>query len=377
MSKFVRTKKHPDRDLFLKTYTKSAFYKKQWDEETINARGHVYDGEGNPLATPMPKIFNLDEHATTSRRAVVERIVADKEERLRIDLKLNGHLAILFHDGEGWRNITKGSFEHEFIEPDRELMRQVGFTDDVLAELPVHWTLMFEIVGDHDPHLLTEATKDIFGGERAILLGVNSRISGKPITCYEEYLRSLGCIIYDISVPLASFMEMWEIDATSELEVSELLDRLLDLQNIEGHIIFDPVDNFRVKLKTHWFIRERYKFQFNHERTRNIFLKHLDTDLAFDKIPEELHDAYNRILDAFEEYCDKTSFNAMEYLQLVFGSCRTKDSAKLVIDEAPNLSDDEKELLRLYMDVETEEYEEKVKTMFANAVESFSLVDLT
>jgi len=83
-------------------YTPACVYDRQWNEITLLARGLVLDvARVALLATPFPKFFNLNERPE------------DRIPQLPFEIfeKLDGSLIILFHDGEGWRTATRGSFD--------------------------------------------------------------------------------------------------------------------------------------------------------------------------------------------------------------------------------------------------------------------------
>lgn len=373
---FVRTKKHPDKNIYQKCYTKKAFYKRHWTEETIHSRGHVFDEYGSPLAIPMPKLFNIDEHESTSRDEVIRRIMEDEDRQLEMHVKLNGHLSILFHDGDDWINTTRGSFEHEFIGPDRELIEKAGFNEDTLEKLPKTWTFMFEIIGEHDRHLLTDTTIKFFDGPIAALLGVNDRETGASIHTADLLdIDKFGCDLRSLFLyeSVRDAMDM-HYDAITEENVSDFLDMLLGGEETEGFVIFDPVDNWRVKLKTYWFIRNRYLFQFNHEKTKNIFLQHLDTEEAFNKIPEELYPQYEALLDAYEIFFDKSIENAMDYLMAAFDCYKQVETVETFIRATEDLLEEEKAIILLYMH-DNESYEQRTRAVFVERAESLSLVE--
>jgi hypothetical protein len=368
MTSFVNVKEHEEKDLFIHTYKKKAFYKKHWTEETINARGHVYNREGNLLSCPFPKFFNMDETKLTSRSAWVERI-KEHPSNIILDTKWNGHLSILFNDGDEWINTTKGSFDHEWIGADRDLIEKAGFTDAVLECLPPEWTFMFEIISYYDPHLMTSRYMQT-GGDRAVLIGVNDRISQLPV---ERSLLIAACDEMGIKAPsdYTTIEEVMETIKTDDPGV--VIDYLFGLQDTEGFILHDLTDHFRVKIKTDWFVKNRYLYQFGHDKTKKIFLEHYDSDTAYEIIPEELYDAYETIMDDCEEFLDAAYCSLMEILQVGFASYKTKEATYAWVKQHGQLHHRDKESLLMYAEGD-DNLDYYLRESFAESYGDLSLV---
>lgn len=89
-----------DGPLRLYIYSHRCVYDGLWDDVSVLARGLVLDREARRVcATPFPKFFNYGERGT-----------ALPDEPFEAYEKVDGSLAIVFHDGTRWRVVTKGSF---------------------------------------------------------------------------------------------------------------------------------------------------------------------------------------------------------------------------------------------------------------------------
>lgn len=296
MADLIREVQNEELGLVLRKYTKRVFYKKLWNADTENARGHVTDLNGNPIASPFNKFFNLDENVKTSREAAIVEL-DERGYQMYRDTKWNGHLSIMYKHKGLLLNHTSGTFDHPFNKDDRRIIEATGFNE---INVPESWTLMFEIIGNHDKHVMTDRHIAELGGERAILLGVHSA-DGRPIHRNEYMAHFIKHGVTELStfgkrVRVAD--EMRDMGVTA----SEYLDFLLNQSFVEGSILYNPVTQWRVKLKTKWFIKARYLKQFSHERVQTLWLKHYDSGAAYDKIPEELHAEYKDICDGFEIY---------------------------------------------------------------------------
>ncbi|GDX80072.1 hypothetical protein LBMAG42_18830 [Deltaproteobacteria bacterium] len=92
--------------LSLYVYTNRCVYDAMWDDVSVLARGLVLDHEAAVVrATPFPKFFNFGERGAGPDAASLPNEPFEAYE------KLDGSLAILFFDGEGWRVVTKGAFD--------------------------------------------------------------------------------------------------------------------------------------------------------------------------------------------------------------------------------------------------------------------------
>lgn len=298
----VVEKSHKELPLTLKVYSKRSFYKAQWNMENINARGHVYH-EGEPVSSPFPKFFNLGENEFSSRSLVkksIQEMVSDGLD-IFIDKKWNGHLSIVFGFDGKYYNHTKGTFHHVYNARDRKLMRSRGFTDELFSQFPKGTTFMFEVIDSEEPHLMTKTHLAEIGGDGVVLLGIND-VYGNAIRV-GDYLPIL------IKNGVTDLRVINEVHSQSILDLcslmggmtyDELFDYLLDQKGTEGWILKEPVTGFRIKLKTKWFVKERYKFQFDHERVSKIFIDLFDSPEAYDKIPEELHSRYDKKIEGYE-----------------------------------------------------------------------------
>lgn len=103
---YVTRKAHPELPLSLYTYTRAAQYERVWNEATTRCRGLVADDTtGAIVALPLPKFFNVGEHASGQPYAP-----ALPEEPFEVYDKVDGSLAVVFHYADRWRVASKGSF---------------------------------------------------------------------------------------------------------------------------------------------------------------------------------------------------------------------------------------------------------------------------
>jgi RNA ligase len=92
---------HPTLPLIIWNYSQTTQYEGKWDEVTLQCRGLVTDTDGNVVARPFKKFFNMEEgkHTPTSEFDVYE--------------KMDGSLIIIFWYEGGWVVASRGSFTSE------------------------------------------------------------------------------------------------------------------------------------------------------------------------------------------------------------------------------------------------------------------------
>jgi RNA ligase len=78
---------HPSLPLSIYNYSRECQYNSQWDDITLNCRGLVLDNEGNVVAKPFPKFFNMEELMDTDI----------PNESFEVFEKMDGSLGIFFY----------------------------------------------------------------------------------------------------------------------------------------------------------------------------------------------------------------------------------------------------------------------------------------
>jgi RNA ligase len=100
----VIVRKHPSAELYILNYAQTVQYNGLWDEHTLACRGLILDAEGQVVARPFPKFFNLDEYGP-EWTPPAEPFVAYE--------KLDGSLGILYWLDDEAHIATRGSFASE------------------------------------------------------------------------------------------------------------------------------------------------------------------------------------------------------------------------------------------------------------------------
>jgi hypothetical protein len=121
---------HPTLPLTVYNYSQSTQYEQHWDEVTLQCRGLVMDDNGNIVARPFRKFFNIEENKHTAT------------ESFEVYEKMDGSLGIMFfYEGE-WIFASRGSFTSEQALKFKEIFMNKYKT----SHLTITNTYLFEII---------------------------------------------------------------------------------------------------------------------------------------------------------------------------------------------------------------------------------------
>lgn len=146
---------HPTLPLTIWNYTPTVQYGqvndryKLWDDVTIQTRGLVTDNEGNVVARPFKKFFNVEEQRFTPTK------------QFDVYEKMDGSLGILFNYKGEWVMATRGSFTSEQSVKGFELLQKYEYN-----KLNKSYTYLFEIIYSKNRIVLNYDFEDL------VLLGV-------------------------------------------------------------------------------------------------------------------------------------------------------------------------------------------------------------
>ena len=140
---------HPSLPLTIWNYTEKVQYENLWDEVTLMCRGLVTDNEGNIVATPFHKFFNIEEGKF------------EPTEKFEVYEKMDGSLGIVFWYRGQWVVATRGSFTSDQAIKAREILKK--YNTDIMFR---HLTFCFEIIYPENRIVLDYGTD-----EKLVLLG--------------------------------------------------------------------------------------------------------------------------------------------------------------------------------------------------------------
>ena len=158
----VQKQSHPTLPLTIWNYTPKVQYENLWDEITLQARGLVTDNEGNVVARPFKKFFNIEEnkHTPTKEFDVYE--------------KMDGSLGILFNYKGEWVLATRGSFTSDQSVKGTELLQKYDYN-----RLNPDYTYLFEIIYNSNRIVV-----DYGDFEDVVLLGMIHTKSGYEVNIH-------------------------------------------------------------------------------------------------------------------------------------------------------------------------------------------------
>jgi RNA ligase len=120
---------HPTLPLTIWNYSEKVQYENLWDETLLMCRGLVTNNEGNIVAKPFDKFFNIEEGKY------------EPTEKFEVWEKMDGSLLIVFWYEGKWIVATRGSFTSDQAIKGIELLKK--YNTDIMFR---HLTYCFEII---------------------------------------------------------------------------------------------------------------------------------------------------------------------------------------------------------------------------------------
>jgi len=163
---------HPTLPLTIWNYSQSTQYEGKWDEITLHCRGLVTDEDGNIVARPFQKFFNIEElkHTPTKDFEVYE--------------KMDGSLGIFFYYMGEPVFASRGSFTSDQAIKGVELLNKYNWKDGTYEG----YTYLFEIIYSENRIVVNYGDT-----EELIVLGVINTITGEECNFVE--MESEGFVI--------------------------------------------------------------------------------------------------------------------------------------------------------------------------------------
>jgi len=132
---------HPTLPLSIYNYSRTCQYDRLWDAVTLDCRGLVLDNEGNVVAKPFPKFFNMEELSNSEI----------PNESFEVFEKMDGSLGIAFYYNGDWIVATRGSFVSEQAVKATEMLKGLSILKNYpTTGLRKNWTYLFEIIYDEN-----------------------------------------------------------------------------------------------------------------------------------------------------------------------------------------------------------------------------------
>lgn len=212
-------------ELIIFGYTDACTFARNWNEQTRQARGIIFEKEtGKLIAKPFSKFFNLNEMEET-------RLTNLPNEPYVVTEKMDGSLGIIFNYAGKWQVATRGSFKSEQAIKATEMLSKYD-----LSSVPEHVTLLVEIIYGLNKIVVNYGDK-----EELVLLGAFDRDDAI------EYPRAVVANLADRTrMPLVT-------------EYAYTIEQMIDLQKIlnkdnEGFVVRYN-SGLRIKIKCDEYMR--------------------------------------------------------------------------------------------------------------------------
>jgi len=280
-AKLVTGRKHPDYDLYIYNYTPGVQYGKLWDEITLMCRGLILDGEGNIVARPFPKFFNLEEHLQEGMPPV-------PNESFDVFEKMDGSLGISYFTPDGKLSIaTRGSFTS-----DQALKAQCMLNRYPTHKMEKGITYLFEIIYPGNRIVVNYGDE-----ERLVLL---ERIETKTGKCL-----GAGKSEEDVGFDIVRKYDSYDLN---------LIREHFDSENKEGFVVkFES--GMRVKLKFKEYVQlHRIISEATPLHIWEMLSEGKDSSELLEKMPDELHDEIKAIVSELKEAYNKIETGCINWL---------------------------------------------------------------
>jgi len=250
------SQKHPSLPLTIWNYSDKVQYEGLWNDVLLQCRGLVTDDEGNVVARPFKKFFNLEEgkHTPTSEFDVYD--------------KMDGSLGILFNYKGEWVFATRGSFTSDQSVKGLELLSKYDY-----QKLHKDYTYLFEIIYNENRIVVKYSFEDV------ILLGMIHTESGEEIDIHNGPMRFRN-LISNIGLPVVK-----KYDGIKDFN---LLKGMVG-DNEEGFVVrFSNGD--RMKVKGEEYIRlHRIISMISTKSIWEILSSGESIEEVFDGVPDEFY----------------------------------------------------------------------------------------
>ena len=257
----VSVQKHDTLPLLIWNYTQTCQFSRAWDEYTMAARGLITDLEGNVVARPFKKFFNIDEREETK----IENLPTETPD---VYTKYDGSLGILYFDGDKPCIATRGSFNSEqAVWATQWIQTKMVSRSDFLEG----YTYLFEIIYPENRIVV-----DYGGAQTLILLAVINTKDGTEKFYPDAEAQRLGF----------QCAERKSFDSVQKIvEACDQLD-----SNEEGFVLVYP-DGFRVKIKGREYVRlHKLLTEFSSISIWECLKNGTDLEEMLDRVPDEFYD---------------------------------------------------------------------------------------
>lgn len=242
-------------------FTRKAFYKGAWDEQTIRARGLFLDkNTGAVVARGYDKFFNVGQDGGPASirdlaEAAVEAAPTSDNPHVALRHKLNGFLAIVSCINGNLTVLSKSGVTAYSMEAERILRAQIGDAGcerlrRILADNNMSAT--FECVSKRDPHMVH------YRDEKMVFLDFIINDSDYTPVPFDAAFTTIRTV--DPLMPVAPSTTLtygWNWETADELEyLIQRNARNASRDHTEGYVVTYG-DGRMAKIKSDWYVRAK------------------------------------------------------------------------------------------------------------------------
>lgn len=240
--------------VFACNFTRKAFHKGLWDDQTVKARGLFLDEDGNVLARGFDKFFGIGDYNGPSMDQFLDEVefpvtVQRKENGfLAIVSSINGTLQVFSKSG-----VTDYSKHAEKILFDNLLPEAVESLNTVL--MTNNMSLAVEVVDPYsDPHIeLYDSPKGV------ILAGIKNQekfeVVSQQVMDLIEFIITYGLRrAYEGAITMPDYSDRMNCVVYSEDGIKSIIEEVESYRDSEGLVLRDRSGKMW-KYKTEWYKR--------------------------------------------------------------------------------------------------------------------------
>lgn len=288
-------------------FSEKAFFDKEWNSQTITARGLFIDTETSEIvARSYDKFFNFNELPETTE----EQLTKTLKFPVTASLKENGYLGILswnFRTNDfiiATKSQTSGPHTDNFKRILKEDY-QIDDNEDLKQLLKFHnITLIFEVIDPiFDPHIIK------YDNEKVVLLDIVENEFKARFSTYEEVLKIAEMIGCEAKRNYCIFK--------TPFELFHYLKSFPTTGRIEGFVLTDSV-GYRFKFKTPFYTfwkLIRNSFARPNQTVRDLFESRFPEEFKYiDSISEEYRAKFVKnnqfkVIDFYTEFYNGNGFS--------------------------------------------------------------------
>jgi len=294
--KYISVQKHPDLDLYIYNYTQKAQFDQVWNNETLQCRGLILDGQRNVVAKPFPKFFNYQEIIDKGGQIPAEDFIVTE--------KMDGSLGILYKDTNGFALATRGSFVSDQAIRGTRILR-LKYQD---VEWNPEYTHLFEIIYPENRIVV-----DYGKLQDIVLLAVVNNKTGEELP-YEK-LTEWASVSFNRSL-------VKKHDGMNDFS------NITQRPNSEGYVVFFPSSKQRFKIKFEEYVRlHRLITGVNKRRIWDLLRNNQPLDELLERVPDEIFAWVKKTVDDLNYEYNLIESIALKHWEIVKTLPTRKDQA--------------------------------------------------